>query len=70
MAGESEIPFNYENTHAVMARGRVAVTVRVQRHDPPAAVEADFLVEYPVLDGPFPMYPTNTFVGEPRPTRG
>jgi len=70
VVGESEIPFNYENTDAVMARGRVTVTVRVQRHDPPAAVEADFLVEYPVLDGPFPMYPTITLVGEPRPTRG
>ena len=44
-AGEGEIPFNYENTAECDARVPIRITVKVQRHDPPASTEANFLID-------------------------
>ena len=45
VSGEGEIPFNYENTAECDARVPIRITVKVQRHDPPASTEASFLID-------------------------
>ena len=63
------IPFNYENTAELEAREPISITVKVQRHDPPATIEADYLIEFPSDLTP-PVHPILMPVGESRTTRG
>ncbi len=70
-AGQSEIPFNYENTAEFEARQPITITVKVRRHDPPASSEGEFLIEFPPLGGGrLPAHPTIMPVRKPWSTRG
>ena len=69
-AGHAEIPFNYENASQFDVRKSIRITVKVRRHDPPASIEQEFLIEFPGLDGGLPLHPTIIPDGEPRSTRG
>jgi hypothetical protein len=70
-AGQSEVPFNYENTAEFLARKPITITVKVRRHDPPASAEGEFLIEFPSLDGGrLPAHPMIMPVRKPWSTRG
>jgi hypothetical protein len=68
-AGEGEIPFNYENTAQCDARVPIRLTVKVQRHDPPASTEARFLIDLEP-DGSDTARPRIMLVSEPKSTWG
>jgi hypothetical protein len=68
-AGEGEIPFNYENTAECDARVPIRITVKVQRHDPPASTEARFQIDLEP-DGSDTTRPRIMLTGEPQSTWG
>jgi hypothetical protein len=67
--GEGEIPFNYENTAECDARVPIRITVKVQRHDPPASTEARFLIDLEP-DGSDTARPRIMLITEPQSTWG
>jgi hypothetical protein len=67
VAGEGEIPFNYENTAECDTRVPIRITVKVQRHDPPASTEARFLIDLEP-DGSDTARPRIMLISEPQST--